>query len=123
MKAVPRLSYAELVLEAVAELADRSKEGCSLHAIRKHILQRLDAGRQSTHTSSFNNLTMKAITRLISAAEIDAIPKGARKHSYRLSLQNKRRREQKLGGSSSSSSSGGALTASSSVHIPHNRPY
>ncbi len=90
-KAVARLTYAEMVLEAVVAL--EGKEGCSLQAIRKYLLSHFGLNKQ--HTASFNNLSMKAISRAIAMGDIEQVPR--MRHSYRLSQSYRKKREEKFG--------------------------
>ena len=95
-KRVAKLSYSEMVLEAVSTLAaqDRyvERDGCSLQAIRKFLATTYNLGKQQT--ASFNNLTLKAINRATAVGDLEFHPKA--RHSYRLTLAYKRKREAKL---------------------------
>lgn len=95
-KRTPKLSYSEMVIEAVSTLAaqDRNieRDGSSIQAIRKFIISTYNLGKQQT--ASFNNLTLKAITRATAIGDLEANPRA--RHSFRLTAACKRKRDAKL---------------------------
>ncbi len=78
-------TYSVMVLEAVINLNER--EGSSLQAIRKYILQHYDIRQHQT--ASFHNLTLKAVNKAVAVNELEKF-----KHSFRLSQAEKDRRKE-----------------------------
>jgi hypothetical protein len=79
-------TYSAMVMEAVVNLNER--EGSSLQAIRKYILQNYEGIRQH-QTASFHNLTLKAVNKAVALNELEKF-----KHSFRLSQAEKDRRKE-----------------------------
>lgn len=78
-------TYSAMVLEAVVNLNER--EGSSLQAIRKYIMQHYDI--RQAQTASFHNLTLKAVNKAVALNELEKF-----KHSFRLSQAEKDRRKE-----------------------------
>ena len=77
------LSYSNMAVEAVLALNER--HGSSLVAIRKYIQTNFPV--KHCQTASFNNLTLKGVTKAVAGGELEKI-----KHSYKISWQEKERR-------------------------------
>jgi hypothetical protein len=77
------LSYSTMAVEAVLALNER--HGSSLVAIRKYIQTNFPV--KHCQTASFNNLTLKGVTKAVAGGELEKI-----KHSFKISWQEKERR-------------------------------
>ena len=79
------MNYNEMVVEAV--IAMDEKHGSSLPGIRKYILNNYINSKKSV--ASFNNLTMKALTKAVAENQLEMVSRAV----YRLSWVEKERRK------------------------------
>eukprot|EP01041_Mallomonas_annulata_P003345 gene3345-6619_t len=87
---VAKMTYQAMVMEAVVNLDERG--GSSLKAIRKYIQSNFILQKQQP--ASFNSLTLKAVTKVVSTGELERI----KRNTFRLSVAEKERRRKRFSG-------------------------